>query len=90
MTMDINISLYLPINFTLRICFIFSMLNFKVHFKSNNLFLLAQVIMVIKLKFNTINFELKNEIMNFFIEMNRFEQVAKFNKDISKKKPLFS
>lgn len=46
--------------------------------------------MVIKLKFNTINFELKNEIMNFFIEMNRFEQVAKFNKDISKKKPLFS
>jgi hypothetical protein len=36
--MDINISLYLPINFTLRLCFIFSMLNFKVHLKSNNLF----------------------------------------------------
>ncbi len=31
MTMDVKISLYLPINFTLRLCIIFSMLNFKVH-----------------------------------------------------------
>jgi hypothetical protein len=38
MTMDINISLYLSINLTLKLCIIFSMLNFKVHFKSNNLF----------------------------------------------------
>jgi len=46
--------------------------------------------MVIKSKFNTINFEWKkNEIMRNLIEMNRFEQVAKFNKDISKKKPFF-
>jgi hypothetical protein len=27
--------------------------------------------------------------MKNLIEMNRFEQVAKFNKDTSKKKPLF-
>jgi hypothetical protein len=27
--------------------------------------------------------------MKNLIQMNRFEQVAKFNKDISKKKPLF-
>jgi hypothetical protein len=40
---------------------------------------------------NTVNFERKKEkeIMINLIEMNRFEQVAKFNTDISKKKPLF-
>jgi hypothetical protein len=77
--MDINIILYLPINFTLRLCIIFSMLNFKVHFRSNNLFFVGLGHNDYKIKnlncnhymakcHNTINFEWKKkEIMKNLI-----------------------